>query len=234
MIEVLFIQIPAGANRDKMFVGLRSVVSKECCAEVLGYGNKEVALRRLLGEALVRFALKKYWNLTSEDYRIDRGEKGKPFIVGVENVFFNISHSGDYVVCAVSDREIGIDIEKRAKARMEVAKRFFHERELNYLAGLRQEHQDRSFFDYWAVKESFLKYIGTGLTRPLNTFVVDFGLEGIILYEERRELPVCVWECMIDSAYSCFICKKCCSEESEKPIPVSSIRIEELTGEFEK
>lgn len=42
-----------------MFVGLRSVVSKECCAEVLGYGNKEVALRRLLGEALVRFALEK-------------------------------------------------------------------------------------------------------------------------------------------------------------------------------
>ena len=84
MIEVLFIQIPAGANRDKMFVGLRSVVSKECCAEALGYGNKEVALRRLLGEALVRFALKKCWNLTSEDYRIDRGEKGKPFIVGVD------------------------------------------------------------------------------------------------------------------------------------------------------
>ena len=76
MIEVLFIQIPAGANRDKMFAGLRSVVSKECYAEVLGYGSKEVALRRLLGEALVRFALKKYWNLTSEDYRIDRGEKG--------------------------------------------------------------------------------------------------------------------------------------------------------------
>ena len=49
------------------------------------------------------------------DYRIARGEKGKPFIVGVENVFFNISHSGDYVVCSVSDREIGIDIEKRAK-----------------------------------------------------------------------------------------------------------------------
>ncbi len=82
MIEVLFIQIPAGANRDKMFVGLRSVVSKECCAEVLGYGNKEVALRRLLGEALVRFALKKYWNLTSEDYRIDRGKENRG-----ENVF---------------------------------------------------------------------------------------------------------------------------------------------------
>ncbi|MFR7809201.1 MAG: hypothetical protein ACLU4N_07970 [Butyricimonas faecihominis] len=71
MIEVLFIQIPAGANRDKMFVGLRSVVSKECYVEALGYGNKEVAsqvVRRGIGS----FCSEKCWNLTSEDYRIDR------------------------------------------------------------------------------------------------------------------------------------------------------------------
>ena len=117
MIEVLFIRIPLEGNRDTIFAGLQSVVSKECYTEVLGYGSKEVALRRLLGEALVRFALKRYWRLTSGDYRIARGEKGKPFIVGVENVFFNISHSGDYVVCSVSDREIGIDIEKNGSGR---------------------------------------------------------------------------------------------------------------------
>lgn len=185
MIEVLFIQIPAGANRDKMFAGLRSVVSKECYAEVLGYGSKEVALRRLLGEALVRFALKKYWNLTSEDYRIDRGEKGKPFIVGVENVFFNISHSGDYVVCAVSDREIGIDIEKRAKARMEVAGRFFHGEEVAQLKMLEEDKQDQLFFNYWSVKESFLKYIGTGLTRPLNSFIVSFSGGDVSLFDGK-------------------------------------------------
>ena len=52
--ELAFLAETAGANRDKMFAGLRSVVSKECYAEVLGYGNKEVALRRLLGEALYR------------------------------------------------------------------------------------------------------------------------------------------------------------------------------------
>ena len=225
MIEVLFIQIPAGANRDKMFVGLRSVVSKECCAEVLGYGNKEVALRRLLGEALVRFALKKYWNLTSEDYRIDRGEKGKPFIVGVENVFFNISHSGDYVVCAVSDREIGIDIEKRAKARMEVAGRFFHGEEVAQLKMLAEDKQDQLFFNYWSVKESFLKYIGTGLARPLNSFIVSFSGGGVSLFERGNKLPLYVHACPVDDGYACHVC---C--EYEELTGIHEIFLEEITG----
>lgn len=225
MIEVLFIQIPAGANRDKMFAGLRSVVSKECCAEVLGYGNKEVALRRLLGEALVRFALKKYWNLTSEDYRIDRGEKGKPFIVGVENVFFNISHSGDYVVCAVSDREIGIDIEKRAKARMEVAGRFFHGEEVAQLKMLEEDKQDQLFFNYWSVKESFLKYIGTGLTRPLNSFIVSFSGGDVSLFEGENKLPLYVYACPVDDGYACHVC---C--EYEELTGIHEIFLEEITG----
>ncbi|WP_455511264.1 4'-phosphopantetheinyl transferase family protein [Butyricimonas paravirosa] len=225
MIEVLFIQIPAGANRDKMFAGLRSVVSKECYAEVLGYGNKEVALRRLLGEALVRFALKKYWNLTSEDYRIDRGEKGKPFIVGVENVFFNISHSGDYVVCAVSDREIGIDIEKRAKARMEVAGRFFHGEEVAQLKMLEEDKQDQLFFNYWSVKESFLKYIGTGLTRPLNSFIVSFSGGDVSLFEGRNKLPLYVHACPVDDGYACHVC---C--EYEELTGIHEIFLEEITG----
>ena len=174
MIEVLFIQIPVESNRNTIFARLQSVVSKECYAEALGYRNKEVALRRLLGEALVRFALKMYWHLPPEDYRIVRGEKGKPFIEGRENVFFNISHSGDYVVCSVSDREIGIDIEKRAKARMEVAGRFFHGEEMAQLKILEGDTQDQLFFNYWSVKECFLKYIGTGLTRSLNSFIVKF------------------------------------------------------------
>lgn len=225
MIEVLFIQIPAGANRDKMFAGLRSVVSKECYAEVLGYGNKEVALRRLLGEALVRFALKKYWNLTSEDYRIDRGEKGKPFIVGVENVFFNISHSGDYVVCAVSDREIGIDIEKRAKARMEVAGRFFHGEEVAQLKMLEEDKQDQLFFNYWSVKESFLKYIGTGLARPLNSFIVSFSGGDVSLFEGENKLPLYVYACPVDDGYACHVC---C--EYEELTGIHEIFLEEITG----
>ncbi len=206
MIKVLFIRIPADADWEEMFAGLKSCVSGECYAEALGYRSKEVALRRLLGETLVRFALKECWNLSPETYRIARGEKGKPFIVGVENVFFNISHSGDYVVCAVSDREVGIDIEKRARARMEVAGRFFHEEEVARLKSLEGEEQDRLFFNYWSVKESFLKYIGTGLTRPLNSFTVSFSGERVILSEGSKELSLYVHACPVNGEYACYVC----------------------------
>ena len=62
---------------------------------------------------------------------------------------------------------------------MEVAGRFFHE-EMAKLKTLEEDKQDQSFFNHWSVKESFLKYIGTGLTRPLNSFIVSFSGGGIL------------------------------------------------------
>ena len=92
-----------------MFAGLRSVVSEECCAEVLGYGSKEVALRRLLGEALVRFALKRYWQSDLRKIIGLPGEKGKPWLLSwVWQMFFlifRIRETTLFVPCLI--REIG-------------------------------------------------------------------------------------------------------------------------------
>ena len=206
MIKILFIRVPSDEIYDNVFTFLQEKVSVECWDEARGFRHKGVAIRRILGEALVGFALKKYWDLPLGSYRIARGEKGKPFIADRENIFFNISHSGDYVVCAVSDSEIGVDIEKRAKARMEVAGRFFHEREVRMLEEVSGNEQDKLFYDYWSVKESFLKYIGTGLTRPLNSFVVQFLGKRISLYEGANELPLCVTSCPVDPGYACYVC----------------------------
>lgn len=225
MIEVLFIRVPEEKEREKLFTRLQNFVSVECYDEALGYRSKEVALRRLLGEALVSFALRKYWNLSLGSYRILRGEKGKPFIVGQEDVFFNLSHSGEYVVCAVSDREVGVDIEKRAKARMEVAGRFFHEQEVRMLKSLSGIEQDQLFFNYWSVKESFLKYIGTGLTRPLNSFIVMFEGKRVSLYEGVNELPLHVNMCPVDAAYACYVC----SEYDRLP-GIREVTFEEITS----
>ena len=224
MIKLLYIQIPEIVEREKLCTRLQDFVSIECYSEAVRYKNKEVSLRHLLGATLVSFALWKYWNLSIENCRISRGIKGKPFVVGHKNIFFNISHSGKYVVCAVSDREVGIDIEKRAKARMEVAGRFFHEQEVAMLKSLSGTEQDRLFFNYWAVKESFLKCIGTGLTRPLNTFIVKFTGIKIVLCEERNVLPLCVSVCPVDPDYACYVCG-----ESEKISVIQEVTFEEIT-----
>ena len=125
MIKVLFIRVPSDEMYDEVFTSLQDKVSEECLVEAGSFRNKGVAIRRVLGEALTVFALRKYFRMPFGSYRFARGGKGKPFVAEREDVFFNISHSGVYVVCAVSDGEIGVDIEKRSKARMEVAGRFF-------------------------------------------------------------------------------------------------------------
>lgn len=212
MIKILFIRVPSDEMYDELFTFLQKKVSVECFGEAREVRHRGVAIRRMLGETLVGLALERYWGLLLGNYRIARGEKGKPFIADKENIFFNISHSGDYVVCAVSDREIGIDIEKRAKARMEVAGRFFHKREVLALNALADDERNNLFYDYWSVKESFLKYIGTGLARPLDSFLVQFSAGSISLYEEEKKLSLNVHPCLVDSGYACYVCSECDEE----------------------
>lgn len=82
--------------------------------------------------------------------------------------------SGDYIVAAFSHLEVGIDIEQKRKARMEVARRFFPSCRNSVPAKSCGDAQDELFFRYWSVKESFLKYTGSGLSSPLSASEVRF------------------------------------------------------------
>ena len=82
---------------------------------------------------MIRRLLFRLWGLHKEDYLIRIGEHGKPLVESRFSVWYNLSHSGDYIVAAFSHLEVGIDIEQKRKARMEVARRFFHPAEIQCL-----------------------------------------------------------------------------------------------------
>ena len=123
----------------------------------------------LLAEYLLNFALKEE-GIT--DYTVLKGEHGKPYIEN-ENIFFNLSHSGKVCICAVSDKEVGCDVEKLGKANMKVAKRFFSPEEFKALENADEGEKDDLFFRIWTMKESFIKAVGTGLGMALDSFSVD-------------------------------------------------------------
>lgn len=101
------------------------------------------------------------------------GEAGKPYLAGADGVFFSLSHSGNYVLCAVSDCEIGADIERVRPADLRLAERFFCTAESARIAAQETEKEQRElFFRYWTLKESFLKATGFGLRLPMNEFEV--------------------------------------------------------------
>lgn len=97
-------------------------------------------------------------------------EHGKPMLPKELGLYFNLSHSGDYVLCAVSDQEIGADIQRHEKYQDRLAERFFHPEELAYL----REAEDRKqcFYDLWCLKESCIKCTGRGLSTGLESFSV--------------------------------------------------------------
>ena len=97
--------------------------------------------------------------------KIAVGDTGKPYFVtsGGEpaKLWFNLSHSGDYTICAISDsHEVGVDIQKILPAKMNVAKRIFSTEQYTSLLEKEGAARDSLFCAYWVLYESALKLHG--------------------------------------------------------------------------
>lgn len=100
----------------------------------------------------------------------DTENGGKLYLTQNKDLYVNLSHSGGYAVCAVHNKDVGIDIQHLRECDMNLAKRFFTAEETEYINC--SADKNNAFFEVWTKKESFVKAIGTGLTIPLNSFSV--------------------------------------------------------------
>ncbi len=91
--------------------------------------------------------------------KITRREAGKPYFEGSEDVFFNISHSGRFAALALSDEDIGFDIQKPVSVNESLIKRIASESEIIE----KRELINNNFQLFWAIKESYAKYTGKGI-----------------------------------------------------------------------
>lgn len=89
--------------------------------------------------------------------RLTCESNGKPFFEDYPDFHFNISHSEDLIAVAVSKRPVGVDIEILRDVNLEIAGRFFSEKEIRFIK------TDRDFLYVWTRKEALLKKTGEGL-----------------------------------------------------------------------
>lgn len=108
----------------------------------------------------------KEYNIDINSYKI--GLNGKPQLKGI---YFNISHSNEIVICAVSDNDIGCDIEMIKQEPKGVAERFFSKNEMMFL--LNSNNREEAFYDIWTKKESYLKMVGSGLSQLRDLDVIS-------------------------------------------------------------
>ena len=133
------------------------------------YLRSEDRQRCIVAGALLRYALK-----NKNCAEPSRTPEGKPYIPGREDFHFNLSHSGRWVAIAWGDCPVGVDVETldMNEGKEQLARRFFSDDEQAYLFAAGTEDRGLRFFEIWTKKESYLKYQGTGINRPLNSFSV--------------------------------------------------------------
>lgn len=100
-------------------------------------------------------------------------------VQGYEKIYFNMSHSKDYAICAICDKPVGVDVECVKTKDVAHMDKILHETENKILGFItNSEEQKHYFYECWVTKESYLKNLGCGLTvRPRDFYVEEDTLE---------------------------------------------------------
>lgn len=130
-------------------------------------------------------------------FSYEYGELGKPQIVNFPKKF-NLSHSGDYVVCGVGDGEVGVDIQKWVPYKERTAERFFAREEWKLLEELPESQRTELFYRLWSRKEAYGKYTGQGIGSAVGE---DFSDE-----RKWKEKQICFREQILEEGYSLAVC----------------------------
>ncbi|XP_024910676.1 L-aminoadipate-semialdehyde dehydrogenase-phosphopantetheinyl transferase isoform X3 [Cynoglossus semilaevis] len=163
----------------------------------------------MVGRLLIRKFVCEKMGMPWSEIRLERSHRGKPYLAAPSKNSsdsgaawsFNISHQGDYAVLAANQGfQVGVDIMKNTLPGSNSVPEFFRimtrqftAHEWSVIQSSGSEYQQlAAFYRHWALKESFIKAIGTGLNFDLQR--VEFHLtsepltSGQVLHQTKMHL----------------------------------------------
>lgn len=146
---------------DAAFRFLLQFAPLEKQERILRQRVKQNADNMLVGAALARHMIWETFRIPVSQQQIACGPYGKPYLRDYPNAHFNISHSGQYVACAVADWSVGIDVQVIGAYRPDVAVRVCSEGELAKIET--SDNLATEFTKLWTQKEAYLKMLGCGI-----------------------------------------------------------------------
>ena len=158
-------------------------------------------LRSLAADLLIHYVYHDLSLLKFNQYK-------KPYIKN--GLPFNVSHSGDYVILLVGDgEEVGCDIEKNSDKDMTgVAERILHPKEKRDFS-YKNKKDPLIFYQYWTLKESYMKCVGKGFHLYPESFALDLSKEISIIETPEKEFRDCTFNVLdILSGYTVATCRK--------------------------
>lgn len=129
----------------------------------------------IIARGVLRTVLGKYLGISPQQIRFEYGDHGKPVLPGTPPLRFNLTHSNNLMLLAVTLRhDVGIDMEylRLMPDAENIAHRFFTKAEIKALRALPESQKLEGFFIHWVCKEAYLKALGNGLAKPLDQFEI--------------------------------------------------------------
>lgn len=197
-----------GSTYSDMIYSFIPILSDQRKMIIKKYIHEADIKRSILAETLLKYILWKHLKIFESEIKFKYNEYGKPSLIAPEGVHFNISHSGDWVFCGVSDAPIGIDIEEIITDCLSIAKIFFANEEYDYICNQPLFNQYDTFCKIWTLKESYIKCIGKGLSIPLESFGFKFFGDKIRMYNNGILDTMYSFNSMkIDEKYYVSLCR---------------------------
>lgn len=142
-----------------------STLSRDECERANSFRFSKDQKQFTVARGILRCLLANYLGVSPQNIKIAYGLWGKPCLPQEDSLRFNVSHSGDYALYALTlNFEVGIDLEYiNDNLELEdMAMSILSLPELTYWRSLKPEERMNSFFKSWVCKEAFLKALGKG------------------------------------------------------------------------
>lgn len=183
---------------ERFLERLFAVMDRERVEKVRALRNEKERLRSIHAGLLLRHAFLEegHDEDTWRQIKIARGIYGKPYLSNCEDFFYSLSHSGEWVICAVDDIETGADIQAVGEPKMAVAKRFYADEEYDRLLkeASDKDRQRAELYRMWTAKESCVKLTGRGIGAGISRYVTDSAYTHIIDMEENGRFFIKLYE----------------------------------------
>lgn len=180
-MNIYYLNITALRNRDVFASKIKEIDSSRR-AKIERYKSVDDKLRCLGAGILINFIRQRYHilqNPVSDKFGKLKFENA--------DIAFNISHSGLYVIAVVSENEVGIDIQRIQSDKHRIAEKNFLPSECEYINRIEDDEiMQQRFCEVWTIKEAYLKNIGIGLRKPLNSFEIDLRGEQPKIVDNNR------------------------------------------------
>lgn len=207
--EVYAIKITRDIPKE-LFNQICRRLTKERQKQIRQFRQYQDGQRSLLAEVLVRRLIHQYTGLQEEEIILRRNQYGKPFLVDMPAFHFNVSHAGEWVLCAIDCLPVGIDVEKIQFLDMdfeEIAQKTFSEVEYQAVLKAPLGERDKVFFELWTLKESYSKAVGKGLSLDLDSFSFQIKEDGQIVFKSKDQAGKWYFkQYEIDKGYKVALC----------------------------